>query len=80
MSVLVVAVRVAAVWGTGALAAAGAADAGAVPAVPVAVPFAGSRGKAIVVPGLGALNRAGRRWFIGVVAPFVAAERGAGGA
>ena len=63
--VLVVAVSVAAVWGAGALAAAGAATAGAVRAAR-AVPAVGSWGKAIEVPGLGALNKGGTAVVVSV--------------
>ena len=54
--VLLTAVRVAALWGAGPLAAAGAST-GNVLAARVALPAAGSWGKAIEVPGLGALNK-----------------------
>ncbi len=58
--VLVVLAGAAAVWGAGPLAVPGAAGARAVPAVRgAAVPAASSRGRAIEVPGLGALNRGG---------------------
>ena len=63
--VLVVAVSVAAVWGAGPLAAAGAATAGAVRAA-WAVPAAGSWGKAVEVPGLGALNTGGNAVVVSV--------------
>ena len=63
--VLAVLAGAVAVWGAVALAAAGAATAGAVRAAR-AVPAAGSWGKAIEVPGLGALNTGGTAVVVSV--------------
>jgi hypothetical protein len=64
--VLAVAAGAVAVCGAIALAVPGAADAGAVSAAPGAVRAAGAWGKAIEVPGLGALNKGGTAWVLSV--------------
>jgi len=58
--VLAVLAGAVAVWGAAAPAAACAAAGGSVPAVSGAAPAAGSWGRAIEVPGLGALNKGGQ--------------------
>src|SRR5215470_13113987 len=58
--VLVLVAGAAAVWGAGPAAVPGTAAAWAVPAAQGAVPAASSWGRAIEVPGLGALNDGGR--------------------